>query len=162
VQAESRGLGTGATFRITLPVATQPAPEANAPLAPSLVSRRVLLVEDDVDAMETSTQLLHLMGHQVTQARNHAEVLKAAQESALVDVVVMDLGLPGKDGCQIAIELRRLDTMRTVPMIALTGYGQEADRARALAAGFNEHLTKPVDPATLMRIIDELTRKSHA
>ncbi|MBC7954732.1 MAG: response regulator [Cytophagales bacterium] len=158
VCAESQGNGTGATFRVTLPKATQITPLANTADEAALVARHVLLVEDDVDAMETTTQLLHLMGHRVTQARNYAEVLQA-MASAPFDAVVMDLGLPGKNGYQIATELRQLPAMQAVPMIALTGYGQEADRTRALAAGFNEHLTKPVDPATLMKIIDERTRE---
>ncbi|MEO8153240.1 MAG: ATP-binding protein [Rhizobacter sp.] len=156
VQAQSQGAGAGATFRVTLPKAMPPQDAASSPTKPALVGRRVLLVEDDVDAMEATATLLTLMGHRVIRARNHVEALKAAQTET-VDLIVMDIGLPGKDGHQIAAELRSLLATRAIPMIALTGYGQEADRTRALAAGFNEHLTKPVDPARLSQLIDEQT-----
>ncbi len=157
VSAESRGRGTGTTFRVTLPKVSQSASMPAGPNQDAAAPRRVLLVEDDLDAMETTSELLRLMGHSVIPARNHAEV-RLALASESVDIVVMDIGLPGKDGCQIASELRQMQQMKSVPMVALTGFGQQSDRARALAAGFDDHVTKPVDQDTLMRIIDERTR----
>lgn len=158
VSAESHGKGMGATFRVTLPKIDPPARIVDSSSDPALVARKVLLVEDDVDAMEATSAMVRLMGHGVIPARNYAEAIQAAQSEA-VDIIVMDIGLPGQDGYQVATALRRMPAMKAVPMIALTGYGQDADRSRALAAGFDEHLAKPVDPKMLAQIIDERTRR---
>lgn len=160
VTAESRGRDCGTTFRVTFPKVSQSTSRPIALDQGTAVPRRVLLVEDDLDAMETTSELLRLMGHSVIPARNHAEV-RQTLESQSVDIVVMDIGLPGRDGYQIAGELRRMQKMQSVPMVALTGFGQQADRVRALAAGFDDHITKPVNQEALMRIIDERTSRPH-
>ncbi len=154
VEAHSEGAGRGATVTVRLPrVQPAAAPGARGGDA-RRGSRRVLLVEDDRDAMAAMSELLRLMGHEVTLARNRDEVLSAlARQPA--DVVLLDIGLPGHDGYQIAAELRTRPGLHSLPIIALTGYGLEADRARAMAAGFDAHLSKPVDPDLLARTIEQ-------
>jgi signal transduction histidine kinase/CheY-like chemotaxis protein len=156
VHAESQGGGTGATFIVTLPKMARPEVRADAPRLTEHVGRRVLLVEDDADAMAATSELLRLMNHRVVQAKNREEVLRMLATEQ-IDIIVMDIGMPGQDGYEIAKELRRLPATRSMPMIALTGFGQEVDRSRALVAGFNEHLVKPVDPDRLARVIDTLS-----
>jgi len=159
VHAESQGAGTGATFIVGLPKMARPEQRSDAPGVPEHPGRRVLLVEDDADAMAATAEVLRLMTHRVVQAKNREEVLRMIATEP-IDVIVMDIGMPGQDGYEIASELRRLPATRSMPMIALTGFGQEADRSRALAAGFNEHLVKPVDPDRLARVIDTLSPRS--
>ncbi|MBX3622752.1 MAG: response regulator [Rhizobacter sp.] len=154
VTAESEGAGRGATFTVSLPKAAPDTGAAGPQRAAGAPPRRVLLVEDDRDAMAAMSELLRLMGHQVTQARNRDEAIAAARQP--LDVVLMDIGLPGHDGYEIVGELRREPGLRGLPMIALTGFGREADRDRALAAGFDAHLAKPVDPDLLARTFEQL------
>lgn len=153
VRAESAGAGHGARFTVSLPQAEPAADAGPGRRASAGGTRRVLLVEDDADAMAAMSELLRLMGHEVVPARGRDEVL-AALARAPVDVVLMDIGLPGHDGYQIAAELRGQPGLRRLPMIALTGYGRDTDRERALAAGFDAHLSKPVDPDLLARTLD--------
>jgi len=156
VHAESQGGGAGATLIVNLPKMARPELRADAPGVPEHGGRSVLLVEDDADAMAATAEVLRLMNHRVVEAKNREEVLRVIATEP-VDVIVMDIGMPGQDGYEIAKELRRLPATRSLPMIALTGFGQEADRSRAMTAGFNEHLVKPVDPDRLARVIDVLT-----
>lgn len=156
VTAHSAGPGQGATFTVRFPKAvagTQPG--QRVPVA-GAGARRVLLVEDDRDAMAAMSELLRLMGHEVVAARNRDEAL-AAIDAHAIDLVLLDIGLPGQDGYAVATELRNRPGSRRMPLIALTGYGREADRARALAAGFDAHLSKPVDPDLLARTIEQAT-----
>jgi CheY-like chemotaxis protein len=153
VRAESGGAGHGARFTVTLPQAASAGDASLRHPGQPGGARRVLLVEDDADAMAAMSELLRLMGHEVVPARGRDDVL-AALARGPVDVVLMDIGLPGADGYQIATELRRQPGLRRLPMIALTGYGSDADRDRALAAGFDAHLSKPVDPDLLARTLD--------
>lgn len=155
VRAESPGSGQGATFVVSLPKVDQgPAGAGGAEPARGR-AQRVLLVEDDRDAMAAMSELLRLMGHEVVPARNRDEAM-AAVEARTPDLVLMDIGLPGHDGYQIAVELRGRPGLRSLPLVALTGYGREADRARAMASGFDAHLSKPVDPDLLARTIARL------
>lgn len=156
VAARSEGAGQGATFTVTLPKAeagTLPGPRIGHVGASA---RRVLLVEDDRDAMAAMAELLRLMGHEVVTARNRDEALAAVGKRA-IDLVLLDIGLPGRDGYEIATELRNRPGSRRLPLVALTGYGREADRARALAAGFDAHISKPVDPDVLATTIEQVT-----
>jgi signal transduction histidine kinase len=154
VHAESAGPGLGATFTVRLPKAEAAVLTLNGAVRRGAQPRRVLLVEDDRDGMAAMSELLRLMGHEVVAARNRAEVM-AAVAAHPVDVVLMDIGLPGQDGYQIAAELRRRPGLRSLPLIALTGFGRESDRDRALAAGFDAHLSKPVDPDLLARTLED-------
>jgi two-component system, sensor histidine kinase len=116
--------------------------------------RRILIVEDNADAREALRVLLELEGHTVEAAE---EGLKAIEitSAKVPDIALVDIGLPGLDGYGVARELRKLAGRRSV-LIALTGYGQPEDRQRALDAGFDEVLVKPVDPAALTTLLATL------
>jgi signal transduction histidine kinase len=159
VWAESAGAGQGATFSVRLPKAAATADLPQGRAQRNGRAQRVLLVEDDRDAMAAMSELLRLMGHEVVPAHNRDEVMAAVADRP-VDVVLMDIGLPGQDGYQIAAELRTRPGLRSLPLIALTGFGREADRDRALAAGFDAHLSKPVDPDLLARTLEDPPRPS--
>lgn len=151
IEAHSAGLGQGATFTVRLPCITAPVAETPAGHEAPGVRRRILLVEDNPDTREALRLALELDGHEVhvvPDAEQGLEVLtRYAPEVALVDV-----GLPGMDGYAFARAVRE----RGGPLpylIALTGYGAEADRQRAVQAGFDTHLTKPADFALLLRLV---------
>jgi CheY-like chemotaxis protein len=111
-------------------------------------ARRVLIIEDDADGREMLRILLQAWGHQVEAAANGPQGIEQGLAGRF-DVAVIDIGLPGLDGYQVAQQLRAAPAGRNLVLIALTGYGEPEDRRRALAAGFDAHLTKPVDPAQL-------------
>jgi len=150
VQVHSAGVGQGAEFTVTLPavplefsVAAQPARAGeNAP--PAIRALRILVVEDNADAAETLALLLELAGHEVRVAADGVAGVDLAQRF-IPDVAFVDIGLPGIDGYEVARRLRALPSLAGVTLIALTGYGQEADEAAAIAAGFDHHVTKPVE-----------------
>jgi CheY-like chemotaxis protein len=108
------------------------------------------VIEDLEDAAETLRDLLELFGHRVEIARSGPEGLRMAAE-VCPDVVLCDIGLPGMDGYQVAAALRRQPVAAACRLIAITGYGTEEDRLRSLQAGFDLHLTKPVEPERLRR-----------
>jgi two-component system CheB/CheR fusion protein len=154
VGVRSEGPGKGSAFTLRLPLADEAPAPAPAPAAPAR-PRRVLLVEDNVDAAESMMMLLELAGHQVALAYNGAEGVEQAR-AFRPEVVLCDIGLPGDlDGYGVARALRADPSMGSAHLIALTGYGQEEDKLRAREAGFEAHLTKPIDPDTLERIIAE-------
>lgn len=156
VRAHSDGPGLGATFTVSLPKAEAGTLPGKRIARTSAHARHVLLVEDDRDAMAAMSELLRLMGHEVVPAGNRDEALRAI-DTHMVDLALIDIGLPGQDGYAVASELRNRAGSRRLPLIALTGFGREADRVRALAAGFDKHLSKPVDPDLLARTIEENT-----
>jgi len=114
--------------------------------------RRCLLIEDHVDAAESLAMLLQLIGHEVEVAFDGAGGLAKAR-SLRPEVVLCDIGLPGMDGYAVARALRAAPETSSAFLIALTGYGQDDDRRRALEAGFDAHLTKPADLDNLRRIL---------
>jgi CheY-like chemotaxis protein len=114
----------------------------------------ILLVEDNADAREALRVLLELEGHAVEAAAEGQEALEILRTKA-PDVALVDIGLPGIDGCEVARRARALDGRRPV-LIALTGYGQPEDRRRATEAGFDHLLVKPVDPAVLAGLLATL------
>jgi PAS domain S-box-containing protein len=153
-RAESDGPGRGAAFTFWLPLDRQPAP-SEAAAAPAVVAagaQRVLVVEDNRDAAETLRELLELFGHTVEIAYSGPAGVEAAREFH-PEVVLCDLGLPGMDGYAVAAELRRDPTTAATRLIAVSGYGQAEDRYRSQEAGFDVHLTKPVDMAELERLL---------
>ncbi|WP_208023343.1 ATP-binding protein [Duganella alba] len=149
VGADSAGAGQGSRFTAWLPL---PAPQADtappAAAAPAPVAAapglRVLVVDDNVDAAETLGALLEFSGHLVQVAHNGAAALSSAA-AHLPQVVFLDIGLPDISGYEAALALRKIDGMAAARIIALTGWGTPADRERASVAGFDHHLTKPVD-----------------
>jgi DNA-binding response OmpR family regulator len=158
IEAASGGEGQGSRFTIRLPLSlpddqSQPAPGSSPT---ETVPLRILLVEDNGDARQMLQMLLTLSGHEVDSAPDGVTGLEKAGTKRH-DVVVIDLGLPGLDGYEVARRLRasgRVD----VGLIALTGYGQPNDRQRALDAGFDAHVVKPVDPAHLAAVISSVQR----
>jgi CheY-like chemotaxis protein len=162
VEAHSAGPGKGSEFVIYLPAATvaESKSEMAEPVAAASVTSvgrcRILVVDDNMDSAESMATLLKLYGHEVRVAYDGL----AAVESALAfrpQIVLLDIGLPGLDGYEVAHRLRHSDETKDIFLIALTGYGRTEDRVRALTSGFNYHITKPVDPGELDMIIKKLT-----
>ena len=114
--------------------------------------RRVLVVDDNVDGAESIGMLLKVHGHHVHLAHNGPEALRAA-ERFQPQVIILDIGLPGMNGYEVAKRLRQQPEFKSAMLVAVTGYGQEEDRRRSREAGFNFHLTKPVEPDDLRRLI---------
>jgi signal transduction histidine kinase len=156
VRAYSEGLGSGARFEVRLPIDVRPQ-ETQAPAAqpaPGRQSKRILVVEDGADARESLAMLMATWKHEVIFAANGPEGVDRARQTH-PDVALIDIGLPGFDGYEIARRIRSEGSpwSREVRLIARSGYGQAADRARAVEAGFDVHLLKPVDPAKLRELI---------
>jgi PAS domain S-box-containing protein len=151
VTASSDGPDRGSTFTVHLPAAAAPAAAVDVaePVSTPSPRARVLVVEDNDDAREMLCHLLRLAGHEVHEAVDGPTAVRLAL-SLKPDLVLVDVGLPGMDGYEVARHLRR-DANGGAPLrlVALTGYGQPEDRARALAAGFDRHFVKPVDPAAI-------------
>ncbi|MDR5755362.1 response regulator [Caballeronia sp. LZ035] len=114
----------------------------------AMQGRRILLVDDSLDAALALSMLLEALGHEVRTEHDGPRAL-AAIDDFRPDVVVLDIGLPGMSGLEVAREMRKRDVTKHVLMLALTGWGGEADRQEALAAGFDHHLTKPVGIAEI-------------
>jgi CheY-like chemotaxis protein len=120
----------------------------------------ILLVEDNSDARETLRLLLELEGHRVAAAETGEGAIELALAKTFT-VALIDIGLPDVDGYQVARRIRSSGTRDQMLLIALTGYGQPEDVRRALAAGFDAHVVKPVDPDTLAKTLADLSRKPH-
>jgi CheY-like chemotaxis protein len=148
VEAHSAGPGTGSEFVVELPSSDGPAtPDAAAaprPTGNGQVSRRILVVDDNEDASDILAEALRDVGHDVRVAADGLSALAAAAEFA-PEVVLLDIGLPVMDGYEVARQLRQRTQARPPRLLAVTGYGQEKDRARALAAGFDDHIVKPIN-----------------
>jgi signal transduction histidine kinase len=150
VTAASAGLGQGSEFIVRLPLgpavrSTQPARDAPAVVAPADQGLRVLVVDDQADNAESLACLLRLHGHEVWVASDGPAALELARRQ-LPQAVLLDIGLPGMSGYEVALHLRQQPGMETVLLIAVTGYGRDEDRRRTRAAGFDHHLVKPVGP----------------
>lgn len=152
VEARSEGPGRGSEFVVRLPAAKAPeAPDVPSPPPPASAGRDILLVEDNDDARVSLCQLLELDGHTVTAARDAASAL-AHVRAAPPDVALIDLGLPGMDGYELARRIRA-EVGDATRLVALTGYGLPADRSRSQAAGFDVHLVKPIDIEALAQVL---------
>jgi PAS domain S-box-containing protein len=158
VSAQSAGVGQGSKFTVRLPLASRAAASTpvNAPAAEthSPAPFRVLVVDDNVDAAESLAALLDLAGHATRIAHDGEQALRTAYEF-LPEVVFLDIGMPGKDGYEVAKALRQKPETQQAVLVALTGWGAKDDRARSRKAGFDHHLTKP---AGLAAVEDLLTR----
>ena len=149
VTAHSDGAGQGSTFTIRVPClpagdAVQPASAGTKAPAGAREGLRVLLADDNVDAAETMSAVLEMSGHSVRTVYSGPEALQAAPDFA-PDVMLLDIGMPGMSGYELARQLRADARYDRTVLVALTGWGSETDRAQALEAGFDHHLTKPVD-----------------
>jgi len=153
VHAASGGSGQGARFTVRLPrLDVVSAPLATAACAPASAARRVLVVDDNADAAESLAMLLQIHGHTVEVALDAEAALAAAARFA-PDVALLDIGLPGMDGYALAATLRADPARAGMKLVALTGYGRPQDRERSHAAGFDQHLVKPVDETALARCL---------
>jgi PAS domain S-box-containing protein len=156
IEARSAGPGQGSEFIVRLPRRAAPVRETAAPsLEPSLdqtVRRRVLVADDNVDGAESLALLLRVEGHEVNVVHDGAAAL-AAVERLRPEVALLDIGMPGLSGYEVARRVRQSAIGRAVMLIAITGWGQDSDKARALAAGFDHHFTKPIEPERITALL---------
>ena len=155
LEAFSSGPGQGSEFVCRLPlVAGEPAAEASTRPAPAHVAvrRRILLVDDNTDSAEALAELLEADGRDVRVAVDGPSALRAVPEFR-PEVVLLDIGLPGMDGYEVARRLRADEESEGVVLVALTGYGLQEHRRRAEDAGFDHHLVKPIRPDALLAIL---------
>jgi len=158
VTAGSAGQGRGSEFVVCLP--TVPFQEAElvengdcaASARKAASPRRVLIVDDNVDAAESLAVVLRIGGHELRTAHDGPAALQAAQ-AFRPEVILLDIGLPMMDGYEVARRLRATPGMGNAVLVALTGYGQEEDRRQAASAGFDVHLTKPASLAALQAVL---------
>ena len=161
VTAQSAGLGRGARFIVRFPRIPEPAPTGPSPVAESpLAPRAILVVEDNADARESLQIALELQGHRVVSAADGRAAL-ALVRIHHPSVALLDIGLPGMDGYELARGLRALFGPQIL-LIALTGYGMETDARKAREAGFDQHLTKPVDVDKLAQVMEAAGRSPQA
>jgi PAS domain S-box-containing protein len=158
VEAHSAGLGHGSEFVVRLPVTHEAAqPQPKTPPHDTCVTtgaRRVLVVDDNRDAAESLAMFLKLSGHETHIAHDGLEAVdKAAQLSP--DIILLDIGLPKINGFEAARRIREQSQGKTLVLVALTGWGQDADRQKSREAGFNAHIVKPVDAAVLANLLVE-------
>ncbi|MGC4086125.1 MAG: ATP-binding protein [Vicinamibacterales bacterium] len=158
VEAHSQGVGKGSEFRVFLPLSSDAvAPAGDAietvsTLGRSPVALRVLVVDDNADSAALISDFLTLQGHTVRTEYDATNALAAAADFN-PHTALLDIGLPGMDGYELARRLRANDRTRNVRLIAVTGWGQDGDRARAKDAGFDAHLTKPADPDRILAVL---------
>jgi len=157
VEVQSPGTGRGSTVIVELPQVAEPHAVASAAAPPHAIPRRILIVEDSRDSRDMLRYLLERAGHEVHEAGDGPSgvdaILKVRPDIALVDV-----GLPGLDGYEVARRVRASEGGRTVRLVALTGYGLPEDHRRSHEAGFDTHLVKPVDAARLAAVIGAVGR----
>jgi CheY-like chemotaxis protein len=156
VEARSEGLGCGSAFVVTLPLPRER--KASAPVrppqtAPSPAARRILVVDDNLDAAESLALLLRLRGHDVREVHDGPAAVREAS-TFRPDAVLLDIGLPGMSGYEVAERIRAEAWSRAAVLVAVTGWGQEADKRRSREAGIDHHLTKPVDLARLDELLN--------
>jgi CheY-like chemotaxis protein/anti-sigma regulatory factor (Ser/Thr protein kinase) len=159
IDARSEGPGRGSEFVVRLPTsalrpAAGPRATSQEPIA-AQASQRVLVVDDNEDAADSMAMLLQLLGVNTHVVYNGPDALKALV-SYQPTVVLLDIGMPGMDGKEVARRIRQYPTGRSITVIALTGWGQEEDRRRTMAAGFDFHMIKPADINTLRAMLTSL------
>ena len=157
VSAASSGIGCGSEFTVRLPMMEGVVAPARTDLKAALRvarirPRRILVVDDNVDAAESLALLLRVSGHNVRTAHDGAAAMELAQAEA-PEVALLDIGLPRVDGLEVARRFREDLGLTEVLLVALTGYGQDEDRRRSLGAGFNAHVVKPVDYDALQELL---------
>ncbi len=159
IVATSAGLGRGARFDVRLPVNVEAiAAGAPAPARRAAANARVLVVDDNVDAAQSLAMLLELMGYDTLAVFSG----RAALETAATfepQAVILDIGMPGMNGYEVAQRLRDSTASKSLVLIALSGFAQDDDRLRSMRTGFDAHLGKPVEPATLQALLARLTKR---
>jgi signal transduction histidine kinase len=156
IDARSEGLGCGSEFTVRLPRRAAMAPVqtvANgSPSSQVTLQRRILIADDNRDSAETLAALLRMEGHEVTSVHDGPVALSVFGELK-PDVALLDIGMPGLTGYEVARKMRQAVPRLPLTLIAITGWGQDIDKERAYAAGFDHHLTKPVDPQRLVELL---------
>ena len=161
IVAESAGAGRGSTFTVRLPLVEMPDPASAGSLEhemeqpASLPCRRVLVVDDNVDGADSLAMVLQISGHQTKVAYSGTEALEAVL-SFVPELVFLDIGLPGMDGYEVARRFRADPRLATTTLVALTGWGSAEDKRKSLEAGFDVHLTKPVEMAAVKDVLGKL------
>jgi len=158
VEAKSRGLDQGSEFVVRLPALARPDERLLAAVEEPEVqgaAKRILVVDDDPDNRETMEMCLSMFGHRIELAEDGEEAIEKALKSH-PDVAFIDIGLPKLNGYEVAQTIRKRPGGESIVLIALSGYGRAEDKARALEAGFDAHLTKPVNLETLTKILKQL------
>jgi PAS domain S-box-containing protein len=164
VEVQPRGQDSGTTFLIRLPAAAEPAPASSladvngsrqdlADAVPAM-KRRILVVDDNHDALVSLSRMVTLLGNEVRQAHDGLEALEIGQ-SFRPEIVLMDLGMPKMNGFDAARRMRQEPWGRELSLVATTGWGQDDDRRRSAEAGFDHHLVKPIEVAALREILDK-------
>jgi PAS domain S-box-containing protein len=164
VTAESKGVGHGSEFTICFPRLVKDAEALGLHPREGELSRqsgslRVMVVDDNVDAAAMLALVLEFKGHQVTVEHDPRPALQRATAEAF-DVFLLDIGLPGMDGTELARRLRTMPAARKAMMVAITGYGQHFDRKNALKAGFDYYFVKPVEPSKLLDVLGSFEQRS--
>jgi len=160
IEARSEGLGKGATFTVRLPVHMMPLPVTDkaASLAANseqaIAKRRILVADDNQDVVESFQLMLRMLGHEVQTASDGEEAVEKAKDFR-PDALVLDVGMPKMDGYETAARIRQLPWSRDVVLIAVTGWGNEKDKLKSVAAGFDIHLVKPVDAVTILNVLEQ-------
>ena len=158
VEVQSRGRNLGTTFVVRLPVLSEPPAVINGALqgsrdAPFTVKRRILVVDDNADALDSLSRLAALLGNEVRRAHDGLEAFEIAR-TFQPDIVLMDLGMPILNGYDAARRIRQEPWGRELALVATTGWGQDDDRRRTAEAGFDRHLVKPITIAALREVLD--------
>jgi CheY-like chemotaxis protein len=163
VRAESEGEGRGATFTVTLPVLPSVGDcPLDAPVAPARATRfhglKALVVDDDADTCEIVGAVLAKAGAEVRTCLSASQAL-AAMDAWVPDILVSDIAMPGQDGYALIrkVRARKTEEGGAVPAVALTAYGRNEDRMKALSAGFQVHVGKPVEPKQLVNVVASVT-----
>jgi PAS domain S-box-containing protein len=164
VRAESQGPGRGSRFEVRLPRlgphTLARAGKVERKTASASSGARLLVVEDDPDTLEMLKATLEARGFRVTTCQSAAEMLELAPETTEADLLISDIGMPEVDGFEMIKRLRGLAAFKDVPAIALSGYASQKDAKTAIAAGFNAHVSKPVDPNELLTLVEGLLQKA--
>jgi len=158
VEATSAGLGQGAMFCVRLPLirADVDAPKTQVPAVggwPASLPNTVLIVDDNRDAADALSDLLRSLGASTHVAYSGAAALRVVAEGLVPGLAILDIGMPGMDGCELAIKLRANPALAGLILVALTGWGQQGDKERIAMAGFDHHLLKPLDLAALISVL---------
>lgn len=160
IVAHSEGEGKGSEFIVRLPIATslaEPAVSVEKNIISEIGnSKRILVVDDNLDAAESITMLLELSGHTTSMAHDGASAIKTAEEFK-PDVILLDIGLPDINGYEVAQRIRQQPWGKNLCLIAATGWGQDKDKNLAKAAGFDKHLTKPIDLQQLNFLLQDIS-----
>jgi CheY-like chemotaxis protein len=160
IEAKSGGLGRGSEFTVRLPIGIIGIPNHAMRIScdgeQASVSRRVLIADDNQDSAESLAMLLRIEGHEVVVVHDGPEALAAVAQFK-PEFALLDIGMPRLSGYEVAKKIREAEPASAVKLIAVTGWGQHSDKARARFSGFDHHFTKPVEPERLMELLRDRT-----